>query len=741
MRTKFTCLLFFIFFTFFLSESHAQQSWFKLDTVTVLSSGGKALLNPWAGGLNASQITKMDLNGDGTEDLVVFERTSGDLSTFLASTDPTNAQKKVYLHAPSYEYLFPKIDNWLILNDYNGDGLKDLFTYTALGITVYKQVKNGSTWSWQLAKDALYTDGLSGNVNLQVSSQDIPGITDIDGDGDLDVITFDYSGVYIELHQNMSIERYGIPDSLVYKRNGVCWGNFHKGDGEDFVLGEDCGVVGNPDANRILHQGNSIMLHDLDGDGKKDLLVGHISNDHMSFLKNTGENLIASFSSFTHIYPPAEPIVFYIFPSAYYEDVDFDGVKDLIAAPNVSNNDGNLMDFKSSNWYYHNAGTSENANFKLVQKNFLQDQMLDVGENATPSFYDIDGDGDLDMIVGTGGTRDGNNFRGQLWLLKNTGTKQAPAFEISSDNYLNIPAVLDMYNLKTQWADFNGDGVPDLGFAGTTIKGLEYRYIPNKGGLNEPAQLNVADMLTITMPVESQITDYPYFYDTDGDGDLDLVVGKPQGNISYYQNTGTNKLPVLSLVTETFAGITLNYEGRNVQLSVADVDLDGKPDLVTVDFSGKLKIFHSADWGKWTQRESLLIDHNGLGTDPLFGGYLYATVADYNGDGKPDVAIGNSTGGIRLLQNILPISITPVEPPVEQSVKVYPNPAGEYIKVLSTENASLTVFNVAGQAIQSNIMVRANVEKEIVTAKWTPGLYVFELQTSRSRITKKIVIR
>jgi hypothetical protein len=171
------------------------------------------------------------------------------------------------------------------------------------------------------------------------------------------------------------------------------------------------------------------------------------------------------------------------------------------------------------------------------------------------------------------------------------------------------------------------------------------------------------------------------------------------------------------------------------------MDLDGRPDLVTVDFSGKLKIFHSADFGKWTERESLLIDHNGKGSDPLFGGYLYAAVADYNGDGKPDVAIGNSTGGIRLIQNILPVTLTPVEPPVKQSVTVYPNPAGDFIKVLSTENAVLTVFNVSGQAIQSNIIIKANFEKEIVTSKWTPGLYILELQTNTARVSKKIVIR
>ncbi|WP_254411959.1 T9SS type A sorting domain-containing protein [Dyadobacter diqingensis] len=740
MRTKFTYLLFFVLSVVLTSRSQAQKSWFKMDTLAVLSSNGKKLLNPWSGGLNSGQFTKMDLNGDGTEDLIVFDRTSGILSTFLAVTDPANAQKKVWKHAPSYEYLFPKMDNWMVLADLNKDGYKDLFTYTPLGIMVYKQVRDGKNWSFKLEKPALYTEGLSGNVNLQVSGQDIPGISDIDNDGDIDVITFDYEGMAIELHQNMSMERYGVPDSLVYKRNGQCWGNFHKGDNEDFVMGEDCGVVGNS-PRRVMHTGNSIMLHDLDGDGKKDLIVGHVSNDHISFLKNTGENLVANFTSYTHNYPSVDPISFYIFPAVYYEDVDFDGVKDLIAAPNVPNNDGNLMNLQSSNWLYHNAGTSDKADFKLVQKNFLQDQMLDVGENAAPSFFDVDGDGDLDMVIGAGGTRDGNNFRGRLWLLRNVGDKQNPAFELASDNYLNVPATLDMYNLKPQWADFNGDGVPDLGFAGTTLKGLAYYYIPNKAGKDQAVQLNAADMVSIAMPAQSQIADYPYFYDADGDGDLDLLVGKPQGNINYFKNTGSSKQFTLTLETESFAGLVGNFDGRNVQVSVADVDVDGRPDLLTVDFSGKLRIFYSGEWGKWTQRESLLIDHNGKGDSPLLGFYLYATAADYNGDGKPDVAVGGNGGGLHLLQNVLPLTITPVEPPLEQSVKVYPNPAREYIKVLSSQNAKLSVFSVTGLAVQQDIVVNANREKEIPTLNWAPGLYLLEFNTGSARVVKKIVIQ
>ncbi|CAG4990233.1 hypothetical protein DYBT9275_00484 [Dyadobacter sp. CECT 9275] len=747
MRTKYTSLLFLFIALAGAHTGEGQSAWFKADTLTSLSVNGVKLINPWAGGLNAMQFGKMRLNDDETEDLVVFDRSNSKITTYVAGTNPLKPAEKIFIHAPAYEQMFPKIDNWMILADYNRDGLKDLFASTSLGITVYRQVKTGNARSFVLEKDALYTKGLSAVLNLQVGGTDVPGIVDVDDDGDLDVLTFDFSGSYIELHQNLSMERYSVPDSLgsssmpIFTRNGQCWGNFHKGDNNDFVFGDDCQVADLSGA-KILHAGNSILLQDVNGDGNKDLLVGHVSNDHISVLYNAVAGIAADFTSFTHNYPEKDPIVFRIFPAVYAEDIDFDGVKDLIASPNVSVNEGNLMDFRSSNWYYHNGGTNDRPVYELVQKNFLQDQMVDVGENAAPSFFDVDGDGDLDMIVGTGGTAGTNGFRGKLWLFRNTGTAKTPAYELASDNYLDIPATLGLYNIKPQWADFNGDGIPDLGFAGINTASLkfEYRYIPNKSA-SGAAVLNVADAVVITMPSESQIGDSPFFHDADGDGDLDLLVGKPQGSIYYYINTGTGRQFAFRLETDAFAGVSINFEGRFSQISVQDIDLDGRPDLLTADHTGTIRIFSKADWGKWTARESLLINISDKASAPVLGRYLYAAVADYNGDGKPDVAVGTNAGGIMLFANILPITITSTEPGAGNQVKVYPNPASGHITILASQHSSVNILSVNGEVLRNNIHVQAGEATEIPLLNWPTGLYLLEVTGKGRKVVKKVVIK
>lgn len=718
----------------------AQQPWFRLDTTTVVTRNGQPLLNPWAGGLNAGQFSTMDLNGDGTADLVAFDRTSNRVTTFLG-----DATAKTYRHAPIFEARFPPMTDWMLLADYDNDGRKDLFTHTSQGVRVYRQVPNGGGWVWKLFKPVLNSVGFSGKINLLVVATDIPALTDLDNDGDLDIVTYELLGNFLEMHQNMSMERYGVPDSLEFVRNGLCWGNFVKEHCNDFVLGVDCGAVENlgktPTNGRIMHAGNSVLLQDLNGDGKKDLLVGHVTCDNVARLINTGTNRVGNFTSFDVNYPAKDPINFTIFPAVYSEDLDFDGVKDLLAAPNVYANEGNLMDFQSSTWYYHNAGTTTNPVFELKQKNFLQDQMIELGEDAAPSFFDVDGDGDLDMVVGTGGTRGDAGFRASLQLFRNVGDAQSPRYDWAAAEYLDFSKALQLTRLKPQWADFNGDGVVDLGFSGVSFKGIEYRYLPNRAARGQAVRLDMKEAVTLALPPSVQSGDHPYFYDVDRDGDLDVIVGTTQGNIRHFQNTGNTRQPAYELKTDNLGGISANFKGRFVSLAVADLDLDGQPDLLTADQTGMVRVSHGGAWGQWSRRDSLLVKNGGTAYAPNLGEYLHAAIADYNGDGKPDVAVGTHGGGVRLLANILPVVVTAVEPVSPNLFVVYPNPAADFVQVRSSAPGLLDVVSSSGRILQENLPLAKEIETTLNTSRWSPGLYLFRARYGERQAVRKVVVK
>lgn len=53
----------------------------------------------------------------------------------------------------------------------------------------------------------------------------MPALSDIDNDGDMDIITFQTVGIVLELHKNMSIENYGNTDSLKFVVADKCFGD------------------------------------------------------------------------------------------------------------------------------------------------------------------------------------------------------------------------------------------------------------------------------------------------------------------------------------------------------------------------------------------------------------------------------------------------------------------------------------------------------------------------------------
>jgi hypothetical protein len=189
--------------------------------------------------------------------------------------------------------------------------------------------------------------------------------------------------------------------------------------------------------------------------------------------------------------------------------------------------------------------------------------MLDVGENAFPALADYDADGDQDLFIGSRGTRDSKNaFYGTIYLYKNTGTAQKPIFEFVTDDYLNLSA-LQLTDLKPYFLDLNGDRVPDLLFASTSNSGrnASLKYILNQAPRQEAFVFSVSAVQT--WPLAFSPNDTPLLYDLDGDNDLDALVGKFNGGLEYYKNTGSANAPVYvlenaalgRLPADPFAGI------------------------------------------------------------------------------------------------------------------------------------------------------------------------------------------
>ena len=253
-----------------------------------------------------------------------------------------NANGKFYEHAPQYELTFPdSLYYWALLADYDNDGKKDIFTYTNGGIKVFKNISNASGPKWKVASNLLLTQGFTGLINLLVNPTDIPSFVDMDGDSDIDVMCYAQGGGFIEYHKNLSIEKYGRPDSLIYQKVNVCWGKFQESFSVcgSFSFGIDCvpleGAIDIEEdismikPKKVLHSGSTLLMLDLDGDGDKDALSGYVSCNNLYAMINNGTKNTSNVTEVNENFPTSKPAIFNIFPAAFYEDLDFDGKKRL----------------------------------------------------------------------------------------------------------------------------------------------------------------------------------------------------------------------------------------------------------------------------------------------------------------------------------------------------------------------------------------------------------------------------
>ena len=175
-----------------------------------VTSGSTTLPWPWTGGMNACQFCEIDLDQDGMKDILVFDRHGNRLLPMVRTRAGSAAD---FSYRPEFARRFPDLQEWVMTTDYNLDGRMDLFTYRNGGIMAYRNVSD-SVLSFELVTTMINSFYYTGKVGILVTSVDYPAITDLDGDGDLDILTFFGLGSFVEFHKNLSMELYGHADSL-----------------------------------------------------------------------------------------------------------------------------------------------------------------------------------------------------------------------------------------------------------------------------------------------------------------------------------------------------------------------------------------------------------------------------------------------------------------------------------------------------------------------------------------------
>jgi len=163
------------------SKTFYSQIEFLPNTTFKVVEYTDTLANPWAGGLSAAQFSTCDLDLDGKQDLVIFDRADHKVSTYLNKGVSGTVK---YEYAPVYEKFIPRSTGWMLFRDYNCDGKKDIFIGYPGGIRVYKNISydDKALYKSQYSQEKESTADLQGleyYKNTNYSLKPINGVFDV----------------------------------------------------------------------------------------------------------------------------------------------------------------------------------------------------------------------------------------------------------------------------------------------------------------------------------------------------------------------------------------------------------------------------------------------------------------------------------------------------------------------------------------------------------------------------------
>jgi len=398
-----------------------------------------------------------------------------------------------------------------------------------------------------------------------------------------------------------------------------------------------------------------VVMADLDGDGRPDLVVNDGSAGVFSIYQNIGINGVLNAGTF------AAPITFSVASNSgpvglVAADLNGDGKLDLVLSDRNNNQIAVFQNVSS-------AGM-------LTTNSFAAPVYFAVGADPrTVAVSDLDGDGLPDIVCV-------NNGSGTVSILRNTGAT-GPITTNSFAARVDLPMAGNGEGLAV--GDLDGDGKPDIAVTDSTGFVSVFRNKCTPGNISPATFDTRLDLAAQNDTIGVAIGDL------DGDGKAELISTAylPQ-TMSVYRNLSSPG----TLTTNSFAApVDYALAGRGHNIALSDFNGDGKLDIAIVtELDSALSLFQNIGAGGFTS--------NSLAPRVDFSTGWNAwgiAVGDLDGDGRPDIVFCNAyDSNIQIYQNQAPFGTPPSCIPAPSGLVGWWKGEGNANDSAGTNNGSLS---------------------------------------------------